>query len=73
MPKCFAAAADINRSAFLPGDFNHDDRVDAADYVVWRNSAGTFEDYEIWKGAFGASFPPLSSGLGAQLTGETVP
>ena len=68
-----AAAADINRSAFLPGDFNHDDRVDAADYVVWRNSAGTLEDYEIWKGAFGALFPPLGSGSGTQSIGASVP
>jgi hypothetical protein len=68
-----AAAADINRSAFLPGDFNYDDRVDAADYVVWRNSAGTLEDYALWKGAFGASFPQLGNGSGTQSMGASVP
>ena len=31
----------INAAAFLPGDYNHDDRVDAADFVVWRNTLGS--------------------------------
>ncbi len=26
--------------ADLPGDFNHDGAVDAADYVVWRKNPG---------------------------------
>jgi hypothetical protein len=40
----------------LPGDFNHDDTVDAADYVVWRNGLGTMytqNDYEAWQAHFG--------------------
>ena len=28
--------------AGLPGDFNHDGTVDAADYVVWRKNPGGF-------------------------------
>jgi phospholipase/lecithinase/hemolysin len=42
----------------LPGDFNHDDVVDAADYVVWRNGVGTTYipyDYQIWRAHFGES------------------
>lgn len=46
--------------AILPGDFNHDHVVDAADYVVWRKdpSVGTYEE---WRANFGASG---GSGLG---------
>jgi hypothetical protein len=50
----------------VPGDYNDNDVVDAADYVVWRNGgpllnevAGvtpgdvTVEDYEAWRARFG--------------------
>lgn len=39
--------------ARLPGDFNGDHFVDAADYTVWRDSNGTREEYELWKAHFG--------------------
>ena len=42
--------------ALLPGDFNDDGAVDAADYVVWRDGLGkTYaqEDYEVWRANFG--------------------
>lgn len=42
----------------LPGDFNLDDVVDAADYSVWRDGLGTNytqNDYALWVGNFGAS------------------
>jgi len=58
----------------LTGDFNHDGRVDAADYTVWRDSAGSAGphqladangdqavdgvDLELWRNAFGDSVPP---------------
>jgi hypothetical protein len=35
-----SAGIAINAAAFLPGDYNHDDRVDAADYELWRASFG---------------------------------
>ncbi|MEX0610642.1 MAG: SUMF1/EgtB/PvdO family nonheme iron enzyme, partial [Pirellulales bacterium] len=35
------------------GDYNHDDSVDAADYVVWRKNSGTSEEYTIWRANFG--------------------
>jgi hypothetical protein len=61
----------INAAAFLAGDYNRDDRVDAADYVVWRdtfgstaelaadgsgNSAIDQADYDIWRANFGFVF-----------------
>jgi Glycoside hydrolase family 44/Dockerin type I domain/PEP-CTERM motif len=54
----------------LPGDFNRDGTVDAADYTVWRNSLGQTgntaadanednlvdaQDYAMWKANFGLS------------------
>jgi hypothetical protein len=42
----------------LPGDFNADGTVAAADYAVWRNGLGTAytqADYNAWRGNFGVS------------------
>jgi hypothetical protein len=53
--------------AGLPGDFNFDGTVDAADYVVWRKGLGTTynqNDYGVWRAHFGASLGP---GSGAAL------
>jgi hypothetical protein len=56
----------------LPGDYNNDHVVDAADYSVWRDQFGaeialpnevetpgsvTSEDYVVWKGHFGETLP----------------
>jgi hypothetical protein len=44
--------------ATLPGDFNHNGTVDAADYTLWRNGLGTTytqADYTNWKANFGQS------------------
>lgn len=35
------------------GDFNGDGVVNAADYVVWRNTGGTEAEFETWKDNFG--------------------
>jgi hypothetical protein len=67
----------------LPGDYNDDGSVDAADYVVWRNSfgqtgpdlvadgdaSGTVDtrDYELWRANFGQP-----AGIGATV-GSAVP
>jgi hypothetical protein len=40
--------------ALIPGDYNGDDLVDAADYVVWRKSGGTQQEYNTWRANFGA-------------------
>ena len=54
----------------LPGDFNGDDIVDAADYVVWRKNPGgiyTQNDFNTWRANFGQ---PSGSGsvAGANAT-----
>jgi hypothetical protein len=80
------AALAINTAAFLPGDYNHDDRVDSADYVVWRNALGSTtelradgsgnhlvdeDDYNVWWANFGAIFDESSGG--ATGTSAAVP
>ena len=42
--------------ASLPGDFNADWSVDAADYVVWRKTDGTQTGYQTWRAHFGETF-----------------
>ena len=37
----------------LPGDYNLDGTVDAADYVVWRKSDGTQGGYDAWRNNYG--------------------
>ena len=49
-------------STSLPGDYNHDGKVDAADYVVWRKSNGSQSGYNTWRSHFGQS-----AGSGAAL------
>src|SRR5262249_33786791 len=39
-----------------PGDFNHDGKVDMADYTLWRSGLGTIytqADYDAWRAHFG--------------------
>jgi hypothetical protein len=50
-------------SATLDGDFNNNGVVDAADYVVWRETDGSPEGYNTWRANFGAMLP--GSGQGA--------
>jgi roadblock/LC7 domain-containing protein len=58
----------------LPGDFNRDGLVNAADYTAWRNGLGSTysaEDYNVWKSNFGAS---AGSGSAAVVVSQsTVP
>jgi autotransporter-associated beta strand protein len=50
----FAAAWAIARGLdALPGDFNTDGSVDAADYTVWRDNGWALEQYAEWKTLFG--------------------
>ncbi len=37
----------------LPGDYNQNGVVDAADYVVWRKNDGTQQGYDNWRANFG--------------------
>ena len=48
----------------VPGDFNFNGVVDAADYVVWCKSLGTQGDYNMWRTNFGKS-------LGRGMSGES--
>jgi hypothetical protein len=54
----------------LPGDFNFNGTVDAADYVVWRKNMGTQSDYNLWRANFGQS---VGSGAGMSGGSATVP
>jgi hypothetical protein len=54
----------------LPGDYNYDGTVDAADYVVWRKGVGvapTQDNYNLWRTNFGST---LSTGSGSGATGS---
>jgi hypothetical protein len=68
--KMVPAALAINSAAFLPGDYNHDERVDASDYGVWRKTFGSTTalaadgsgnqlidqaDFDVWRRNFGTS------------------
>ena len=53
-----AAAPWVEQQLNLPGDFNQDGVVDAADYVVWRKGLNTTyvqDDYNTWRTHFGES------------------
>jgi hypothetical protein len=56
----------------IPGDFDNNGVVNAADYVIWRKSPGTYggsAGYDLWRSHFG-----LPSGSGAALgTSAAVP
>ncbi len=54
----------------LPGDFNGDGSVDAADYVTWRKGLGTTysqSDYDVWRSHFGQT-----AGSGAGVTANAA-
>ena len=63
--------------AGLPGDYNNDGKVDAADYVVWRKNEGTTNvlpndngiggvvgpgHFNLWRANFGNPMPGGGSG-----------
>jgi probable HAF family extracellular repeat protein len=56
----------------LPGDFNLDGTVDAADYVVWRKGLGityTQDHFNEWRANFGAT---LGGGAGASDSDQAI-
>jgi hypothetical protein len=53
----------------LNGDYNHNNVVDAADYVVWRKTDGTQQGYNTWRTNFGRT----SGGGTAIGSNSTVP
>jgi len=47
----------------LPGDFNGDGQVNAADYTVWRDGLGSTyaaADYVVWRDNYGATSPAVA-------------
>ncbi len=54
----------------LPGDFNGDGVVDAADYVVWRKTDQSQAGYNNWRANFGRT---ASSGSGAAAAAVPEP
>jgi hypothetical protein len=56
-----------NKVAHIPGDFNNDRTVDAADYVVWRKTDGTQGGYDAWRSHFGTSLFTDSGSVGDPL------
>ena len=62
--------------AGLPGDFNADGEVDAADYVVWRKGLGTTytqADYDVWRTHFGQTAGSGSALPSAESLSAAVP
>jgi autotransporter-associated beta strand protein len=60
----------LTYSAMLQGDYNGDDVVDAADYVIWRKTDGSPAGYNNWRSNFGATG---GAGSGAGTDGGSVP
>jgi hypothetical protein len=73
----------VSAAPGLDGDFNEDDNVDAADYILWRKNNGTsnplpndgglgtpigLAHYDLWRGNFGES-----AGGGSGLAAAGVP
>lgn len=56
------ALSNFQPAVELPGDFNTDGLVDAADYVVWRKNSGSQNDYNTWRSNFGL---PAGGGSGS--------
>jgi GxGYxY sequence motif in domain of unknown function N-terminal/GxGYxYP putative glycoside hydrolase C-terminal domain len=71
----------------LPGDYNNDNRVDAADYILWRKTAGTSnlaadgnndgvvdtKDFDIWRSYFGKTFTPAAGSVATGFPGLSLP
>jgi T5SS/PEP-CTERM-associated repeat protein len=58
-------------SVVLPGDFNGNGIVDAADYVVWRKTDGSQGGYDLWRTNFGRTIGAASGATsGSPRLGE---
>lgn len=75
------AVAPTNSLNYIPGDFNQDGSVDAADYTMWRDRQGTasslgdanfdglvtIADYNLWRSNFGYSLTGMGHAALAQV------
>lgn len=59
----------LAENPLLPGDFNRNGVVDAADYVAWRKASGTADDYNTWRSHFGLNTGNQSA---ASLAGQSA-
>jgi probable HAF family extracellular repeat protein len=59
-----------NLVSAIPGDFNNNGTVDAADYIVWRKTDGTQNGYNTWRANFGTVSPGIGATSGAGATGS---
>ena len=57
----------------LAGDYNQNGTVDAADYVVWRDTDGTQAGYDTWRANFGAVSLAIGAGSGSAADHSAVP
>jgi hypothetical protein len=78
---CVTASSSFGSGTFgtvstsVPGDYNMDGTVDAADYVAWRDELGTAympDHYETWRRNFGAVSASADS-AGGSLSLASVP
>jgi hypothetical protein len=60
-------------SVVTDGDFNKDDNVNAADYVVWRKNAGSQGEYTVWRANFGTSVASGSSAFNDSVAAVPEP
>lgn len=49
----FSSGASLKLHLSIPGDFNLDGVVEAADYVLWRKNGGSLSQLAIWRTHFG--------------------
>jgi hypothetical protein len=84
-PTNFLGHAGTIDLSIVPGDYNDDGAIDAADYVVWRENLNTTntipndttpgwvmeEDYVVWKAEFGRA-AGSAAGLGS-ISSNTIP
>jgi glycosidase len=63
----------VNSELHIPGDFNADGTVDAADYIVWRGDPVNYAPYDLvdWRNNFGET-SGTSPGSGA-VASSTIP
>jgi T5SS/PEP-CTERM-associated repeat protein len=64
-----------NAQPLIPGDYNQDGSVDAADYIVWRKGLGTTYtqiDYNTWRSHFGQTLGSGSSGAVPEAAASTL-
>jgi sulfatase modifying factor 1 len=52
----------------LEGDYNNDNIVNGADYVLWRKNGGTQTQFDIWRSHFGNA-----AGSGSSIESASVP